>query len=274
MSILTKEFKKEDIDAIINEYKKKLSYEKSDDTKTGFKDRAKEGLFNGSTAPYGYYSENGNLYIKNDYTPYIVKRIFEEYISGKGFDGIAKGLYDDNIPTPRENSCKWHGSSIRTILENPHYTGDLVQSRTEVLYPAKTERIIKDESDYIIIENSHEAIISKEDFNLVKSMIQQRKRTKPSTQKHLFSNIIFCKECGRSMNYKKHMDAYLCGSYIKHGKKGCEHNKKIKMGDLKDFISSNSNLSQEEITSTSINKLIERIDISEENDIIIKYRSL
>ena len=274
MDILAKKFKKEEIDIIINEYKNKLSYEKSDDTKLGFKDRAREGLFNGSTAPYGYYAENGNLYIKDDYTPDIVRRIFKEYISGKGFDGIAKGLHNDNIPTPRGNGCKWVGSSVRTILENPHYTGDLVQSRTEVLYPAKKERIVKDESEYIIVENCHKAIISKDDFNLVKSMIKQRKRKRPSTQTHLFSNIIFCKECGKSMNYKKHINSYLCGGYVKHGKKGCEHNQKIKMDDLKNFISSNININQENIDTSIINRIIERIEVSKENNISIKYRKL
>lgn len=266
----------EDVNRIIDDFKKKLSYEKSDDSKVGFKNRAKEGFFIGSTPPYGYIVENGKLFVKNDYTPDIVKRIFKEYISGKGFDGIARGLYNDNIPTPRNKGCKWVGSSVRTILENPHYTGDLVQSRTETLHPASKERVVNDESDFIIVENCHEGIISKEDFNLVKSLINQRKRKRPSIQKHIFSNIIYCKDCGKSMHYKKSLDSFLCGGYVKYGKKGCDSNHRVKMDNLKSYILENTNINvnSENLNSETINKHIEKIEICKEKNIHITYRNI
>ncbi|MFF3023949.1 recombinase family protein [Gottfriedia sp. NPDC057948] len=54
--------------------------------------RARRGLFIGSIPPFGYYSKNGLLKVRNDETPSVVRRIFNEYLEGKGMDSIAKGL--------------------------------------------------------------------------------------------------------------------------------------------------------------------------------------
>lgn len=72
----------------------------SDRVKYALKSRAEKGLFKGSIPPYGYYCKDGKLFIRNDFTPGIVKRIFNEYIIGVGFDAIARGLYNDDIPSP------------------------------------------------------------------------------------------------------------------------------------------------------------------------------
>lgn len=84
-----------------------------------------------------YYCENGKLFVKDDFTPSIVRRIFRGILSGIGFDAIARNLYNDDIPTPSQVACiksassKWNeGSSVRCILENPHFIGNLVQGRT------------------------------------------------------------------------------------------------------------------------------------------------
>lgn len=107
----------------------------SERVKASLSTRARAGKFKGSIPPYGYYVENGVLQIRKDFTPDVVRRIFSSYLSGKGFDRIARELIEDGIPTPSEVAGKrnasslWHGSTIRKMLENPHYTGDLVQQR-------------------------------------------------------------------------------------------------------------------------------------------------
>ncbi|MBF0709393.1 recombinase family protein [Alkalihalobacillus hwajinpoensis] len=199
----------------------------SNRVKTSLKTRAEQGLFKGSNAPYGYNLTGSKLYIRNDYTPAIVRRIYNDYIFGKGFDRIAKELYNEGLPTPaqlaskKNASDKWQGSSIRVILTNPHYTGDLVQGRTTTRSVTNKMRDQKSPKDYIIIPNTHEAIISKRDFETVQQLIKSRKKTRPQVEKHLFTNTAYCADCGRGMHYKSNCKGYMCGNYNKHGIKAC-----------------------------------------------------
>lgn len=203
--------------------------------------RCRRGLFNGAIAPYGYYLKNGKLYIRNDLTPNIVKRIFKEYISGKGFDAIAKNLYEEEIPTPSQIANKpnatniWHGSGVRTILENPHYTGSLYQSRSSVISVTSNKRSLVNKEQFIVSKNTHEALISKSDFELVQSIIQSRRRIRPKRNVHLFSNILFCKDCGHGMHFKKNRRGYICGNYNKHGSKCCSDHI-VRENELSTFV--------------------------------------
>ena len=222
---------------------------------------AKSGKFNGSIPPYGYYNDNGVLKIKNDFTPDVVRRIFKSYISGKGFDTIAKELIKDEIPTPsmvagkRNASNLWHGSSVRKILENPHYTGDLVQQREATISVTTNKRKKNDPSEYIIVKNTHEAIISKEDFQLVQKLISERKRKRPYAKKHLFTNIMYCADCGKRMHYKANLKGYVCGSFNKYGYKICSKHK-VKENKMIDLISDDLRMFHLNISENEIKKYV------------------
>lgn len=182
---------------------------------------AQQGNFKGSIPPFGYHVVSGKLFVRDDFTVDVVKRIFRDYIAGKGFGKIANELSKEGIPTPgqtvgRKNSgVYWHDSTIRIILSNPHYTGDLVQNRETTASVTTKRRKKVDKSEQIIVENTHEAIISRQDFETVQQLIQQRKRKRPYAKKHLFTNIAFCADCGRSMHYKANRKGYVCGNYNK-----------------------------------------------------------
>lgn len=190
---------------------------------------AKKGEFNGSIPPYGYEIINKKLMLRQDDTPNNVQKIFNLYIEGKGTEAIARILTREQIPTPSQISGKrnagtlWHGSSIKMILTNPHYTGDLVQGRTETKAVMVEGRIKHCKSDQIITENSHEAIISKSDFNLVQDLIKSRAKntSKVKSSKHLFTEVSYCKCCGKGMVYKKNRKGYICGNYNKYGTDFC-----------------------------------------------------
>lgn len=197
----------------------------SERTKYGLMARALDGKFNGSNAPYGYICIDGKLIKSTDESVNVVKRIFNEYLSGMGFDSIARGLYEDDIPTPStlagksNSSNEWGGSSVRVILENRNYTGDLVQNKTTTVCATSTSRIINPDNEHIVVKDSHEAIISKEMFNLVQKLIYLRRKKRPAKVSHLLSNLIYCADCGKSMTRKG--KSYRCCGYIKHGKKYC-----------------------------------------------------
>jgi site-specific DNA recombinase len=243
----------------------------SERVKTALKVRAKGGKFKGSIPPYGYYVENGVLKIKDDFTPDIVRRIFNSYLSGMGFDSIARELLEEGIPTPsmvagkRNASPLWHGSGVRIILENPHYIGNLVQQRETSINVTSEKRKKNDPSNFVIIEDTHEPIISKEDFNVVQQLIAERKRKRPHAKIHLFSNISYCADCGRSMHFKKSRKGYVCGGYNKHGRTQCSDHFvkedeliKIISDDIKEMFSKLSTKSIQHDIEKKITKLIQR----------------
>src|SRR5690606_1077563 len=104
--------------------------------KAAHKTNALKGKFKGSIPPLGYYAEHGKLYVRNDPTPDIVRLIYSKFLSGKGYDAIARDLNDEGFPTPsqiaKKDKCSdtWQGSTIRKILTNQNYTGDLVQGKS------------------------------------------------------------------------------------------------------------------------------------------------
>ncbi|CAK7050548.1 recombinase family protein [Tissierella sp.] len=216
----------------------------SNRVKDAFKSKYKNGEFVGSTPPYGYRLEKRKLYIRNDETVEVVRLIFEKFISGWGYHKIAKHLTEMKQHTParvagkRNAGLYWHSTTIQKILQNPHYKGDLVQFReTTVSVVNKKRKKVKPE-DMIIIEGTHEAIISKEDFEKVQKLIESKKakgKGKVKEQKHTFTNLIYCKDCGSALWYRKNVKGYNCGKYIKHGKIACVPHI-VKENDLKEVI--------------------------------------
>ncbi|WAA12619.1 recombinase family protein [Fervidibacillus halotolerans] len=199
----------------------------SNRVKETLKTRAKNGLFKGSNPPYGYEVRDGKLYIRDDETPNIVRRIFKEYLEGNGRQSIARRLYNEGIPTPAQVAGKanagdkWHDSTIRCILTNPHYVGDLVQGRTTTVSVTNKRRKNVPKEEQFIIKNAHEPIISRETFDAVQNQLKQRGKYIPAPKQHLFTNVLFCADCGTGMWYRSNRRGYICGSYARHGKKTC-----------------------------------------------------
>lgn len=229
--------------------------------KSALKIRAQSGKFCGSNAPYGYYVENNVLKVKDDFTPQIVKRIFKSYLSGYGFRKIAIELLEEGIPTPSQIANKknassiWQGSSVRNILENPHYCGNLVQQRETTISVTTTKRKSNDLSECIIKKNTHEAIISEEDYQLVQQLIIDRKRKRPSTNKHLFTNLSFCADCGKGMHFKKNSKGYICGAFDNHGHSVCS-NHLVREKNLIEFITNDLKQLFTSISTKSYQKII------------------
>jgi len=189
-----------------------------------------QGLFIGSHASYGYAkdpNDHHKLIIDEGAAP-IVRRIFEEYLSGKAIIAIAKGLNDNGIPCPsvyktlqgqkyrqpsnQGGKALWSDRSIRRILENQIYCGDMVQGKREkISYKIKQIRDV-DKENWIIVPNTHEPIISREDFAKAQALLNSGIRRSPKTkQVDLFAGLVRCADCGRSMNKKTNTHDY--GTY-------------------------------------------------------------
>ncbi|CAI9393029.1 MULTISPECIES: recombinase family protein [Bacillaceae] len=213
----------------------------SERIKAALNTNAKRGNFHGSNAPYGYKVIDKKLVLAGDYTPEVVKSIFDLYLCGKGFDSIARSLSKKGYPTPSQVAQKsnagryWHGSTIKTILTNPHYTGDLVQGRETTRSVTSQSRHSIPEENQIVVKNTHQAIISQETFDTAHELMRSRKKNYTKVNIHIFTNALYCSDCGTGMWYRQNRTGYICGSYARHGKIACTQ-RTIKEKDLKETI--------------------------------------
>ncbi len=230
--------------------------------KATFKLNAQKGKFKGSIPPLGYRAENGQLYVRNDSTPDIVRRIFRNFLKGKGYDAIARELNEEGIPTPSQiagkekSSDTWRGSTVRLILTNQNYVGDLVQGKSTTKSVTIDSRTYMEPHEYIVIPNHHEAIIPRSEFEAVQQLIASRYRKKPQPEVHLFTNTAFCADCGRGMHFKKHSKGYMCGNYNKHGAKKCSDHlvreADLKIAILEDVRTLASNLNNDNVYNSNL----------------------
>ncbi len=171
--------------------------------------RFQDGTFILGTPAYGYTKdENGELVIQEEEAE-VVRRIFREYLNGKGTYAIAKDLSEEGLPTIR-SAEKWSDGVIKEMLLNPIYTGKLLHQKTmttEVL-PFKRQRN-KGQLPQYLIEDNHESIISHEQAEAVKEIFEYRRKQmgvdapEKYQSRYAFSSKILCGECGSLFRRQK-----------------------------------------------------------------------
>ena len=155
----------------------------SEKVRSTLKVKQLNGEFIGVTAPYGYLKDpkDKHKFIIDKEASYIVKKIFNMILLGKSRKEIAEHLNSKNVLTPslyklsKENTNnedlirfkKWNSEIVNRILRNETYTGTLIQNvKTKPNY--RTDKLIDvNKDEWIIIENHHEPIISKDKFDEV-----------------------------------------------------------------------------------------------------------
>ena len=178
----------------------------------------------------GYRLKLGNLCIVPEEAE-LVRTIFSDYLSGMSFNAITKKLNHAKIPSFRGG--KWIKNSIRYILCNEKYTGDMLLQKTYRLdHISKKKLTNRGEFPMYRVANSHEAIISKDVFELVQKEIQRRatqypQQLKPSKQ-YLFTHLIRCGLCGKYYRHKMagserryRKPVWICATFNTHGKNVC-----------------------------------------------------
>ena len=176
-------------------------------------ERKKAGNFLGVTAPYGYQKDPNNKFhlIINEKEAEIVKRVFSLYLEGNGLTRIAQILTKDGVLVPGESRdigktrktalySSWKQTTIRRILDNRVYLGELVQfKRRKINYKSKRRITVPEEERYIC-KGTHEAIIDEESFNAVQNILKKNKSFKGTKHDYLFKGLLFCSECGARLN--------------------------------------------------------------------------
>lgn len=256
--------------------------------RTALKTKQLKGEYLGTTAPLGYKKDSeikGKLVIDEESSKYI-KKIFELFLSGKPINEIACILTALEIPTPSQyakiaNTQKyikgvWNDKAVGFILRNEVYIGNMIQNKKRKVNYKIDKQIEIPKDKWIKIENTHEPIISKEDFKMAQEMLKRRSYTHKKTktnQTHLLSGLIFCGKCKAPMtfipSYKK-KSYYICCSVAKRYRKelGLCERKLFKETEINDEVIN----TLKEITKAYIDKdkIKKRIE-AENSDIEPNY---
>ena len=194
--------------------------------------------------PYGYVITDTKkmTFEVNEAAAQVIRLVFTLYNEGWGYKKISNYLTEQKIPTPRQDEltrklesgqdCKikakpeWSIVTIQGILDNDFYIGTLREgkyTRTKI----NGKDIRRDESEHIIFENHHEAIVDYRTFAIAQENRKRRTKDNYRGQKKYdtaYSGYLFCGDCGSPMFSMSRPDlapAYTCGTYHRRGTSGC-----------------------------------------------------
>lgn len=217
----------------------------SEKTKAAHRARAKNGMFLGSRAPYGYQKDPNDRHhlIVDPEAAEVVKEIFRMFADGIGYVRMTKILRERNILNPQayfnqnnpdyykhsdywRKPFDWHATSVRAILNNPVYLGKLTFGKTKTKGFFDKRRVPTEESDWIVVEHTHEPLVSQELWDTVHQMMKARRRENGSGHVQPFAGLVKCAGCGSSLNasYDKKKGKYTgfsCWVYKNYGKQRC-----------------------------------------------------
>ena len=195
-------------------------------------------------APYGYMKDpkDKTKLIPSDRAEYV-KMMYRMAIEGCSCGEIATKMRSLNLPIPKadnyiknglENCASypkypyyWLKATVKSILLNPVYTGKTVALKyTNKSYKNK-KRITRPEEDWIVTENTHEALVSQEDYDTVYRRLSVKTRDKVTNPDNIFRGLVMCPDCGKVHGFAKRYDnrnskgAYRCQTAIRYGKDYC-----------------------------------------------------
>ncbi|MCM1227504.1 MAG: recombinase family protein [Clostridium sp.] len=210
---------------------------------------AKQGKYTASIAAYGYIAgtdENRTPIIDENTAP-NVRRMFEMRAQGASSPQIAKALNADHIitssdytyqrlgkPNPYVTTHLWSAGMVRDILKNPIYVGTIVGQKYTTVSYKNHKKYIRDEADWVVVENAFEPIISKELWDKVQEVNRSVSRGKTTRKGEILPlcGLMYCADCGSKLkkctttHYSKvkgkyQLVAYSCNKYANHGKSAC-----------------------------------------------------
>ena len=226
--------------------------------KSQFEVKRKNGECIAPFAIYGYRKaeNNKNQLIIDEYAADIVRKIFEWKMEGMAVSAIAEKLNGLGILSPKEYKksigsnykggfsgavkSMWSSSTVKRILTNEMYLGHLIQGKTEKINYKLKKSVEKPKEDWVKVENTHEPIISQDNFLIVQNLLKADGRVSPVTEKNsIFTGLLFCGDCGEQMirrvnRYKDTQKVYYICSTKNRGE-GCTRHS-IEEEKLKEMI--------------------------------------
>ena len=221
--------------------------------------QAERGERLGGKPPYGYKKKDmdSKENIPYEETDPIVRRIFDLCAAGKGPNQIARILTREQVLNLTNHyqatgtACTnldtthpytWSGKTVANILENRVYIGYTLNMKKTTLSYKNKKQIQKPENEQILVENTHEPLISMEVWEIVQNVREHKRRPpKHMEEPNLFSGLVYCADCGKYMvlcrTEKTREDQYYfrCSSYGKRGKTACSSHQ-IREADLKAIV--------------------------------------
>jgi len=215
----------------------------SNDVRRTLDMKRRRGEFIGSFPPYGYLKDPGN---KNHLIPdpdiLPIKQAILGWIlhDGMSLNGVARTLNELGIPNPtaykrrlgwtycnpkaKENDGLWVGTTVRRMLLDRVNLGHMVQGRQRVISYKVHDRVAVPEEEWFVVENTHEATFSQEEYDKLADLFQRNTRA-PNGKRtvHLFSGFLRCADCNKALQRAtpKGVVYYCCRTYREKSKTKC-----------------------------------------------------
>lgn len=207
--------------------------------------KAQRGVRIGTRAPYGYRKseiKDGPLVVDEE-AAQVVRRIFAMCASGLGPSQIARQLREEKILSPSmyaytkygishsglntERPYNWTSDMVADMLENMVYLGHTVNMRYSTKSYKDKKKRERPKSDWLIFENTHEALVDKETWDIVQEVRSHKRRRTNMDEQNMFSGLVYCADCGKSMvlhrahTMKPEQNNFTCRTYKKDGPDAC-----------------------------------------------------
>ncbi len=223
--------------------------------KAVFNAKGKSGKPLTTILPYGYKKSetDKNVWIVDEETADVVRKVFQLCIDGYGPSQIARMLSEDMVLTPTAYQCdkngtlstvknpyRWTQTTIVGMLEKPEYIGHTVNFKTKRKSYKHKKKINIPKEDWLIFENTHEAIISQHDFDLVQELRKNKRKIQKCGEINPFSGTVYCADCGekmylaRSQSLTAEQEHLKCSTYSKDNTECSAHF--IRTVVLKDIV--------------------------------------
>ncbi len=199
--------------------------------------RGKSGLPTSNNCVYGYRKDPASKHhwLIDEDAAVVVRRIYQMACEGHGPYEIARILSREQIESPgtyaakhggagraADNPHDWNGATVTHILTHPEYLGHTVNFRSGKKF-YRDKRRDNPPEEWLVFENTHEAIVSKETWELAQCTLKSRKRTDTLGVANPLTGLLYCADCGRRMynhrggtkneNGQYSKDTYNCSSY-------------------------------------------------------------
>ena len=190
--------------------------------KAAMRTRFANGAHYGAYAPLGYRKDpekTGHLLIDTE-TRWIIEKIFDLALHGRGAASITRILVEEQVPTSgwlnytrygtfshiyvgasEEKSYAWTIAQVKKILKDEVYIGHSVHNRQSSISFKNKKKIRKPQEEWYRVENTHEAIISEDAFRQVQEQIVNRRRERKNGMTQIFAGLVKCADCGWSLAY-------------------------------------------------------------------------